>query len=226
MKIVGLTGGISTGKSTVSRILSDAGYPIIDADLIAREILYPGKPAYNQIVKTFSTDVLQSNGEIDRAKLGSIIFTDEKAREKLNRCTHPYVRRRMAELVLYYYITGHSMIFMDIPLLYETKLDKFMSCVMVVYCSPEVQLQRLTLRDGSTFQAAQNRVNAQMSIEKKKELADIVIYNTGTIDETQEQVKALLYELQPSIFTTLFYLAAPVVSVASLVLGIQYLFTK
>ncbi|ORX96929.1 dephospho-CoA kinase [Basidiobolus meristosporus CBS 931.73] len=226
MRVVGLTGGISTGKSTVSRMLSEAGYPIIDADLIAREILYPGKPAYNKIVKTFSTEILQANGEIDRAKLGALVFSDESARKKLNSCTHPYVKRRMVELVLYYYVTGHSLVFLDVPLLYEAKLDKFVSCVVVVYCSTEAQLQRLIKRDGSTAEAAQDRINAQMSIEEKKGLADIVIHNTGTIQETQEQVKALLHKLQPSAFATAFYLAAPVISVASLLLGIKYWYSR
>lgn len=133
MKFVGLTGGIASGKSTVSRILENNGIPIIDADLIAREVVLPGRPAYQLIVKRFGSDVLLPDGNIDRPKLGSIVFADEEKRKILNQCTHPYIRMEILRLFIYYWLTGEKVVVLDAPLLIEGGLDKFVNVVIVVY---------------------------------------------------------------------------------------------
>ncbi|KAJ3297783.1 hypothetical protein HDU79_002257 [Rhizoclosmatium sp. JEL0117] len=199
MRIIGLTGGISTGKSTVSTILRDYDFPIVDADVIAREVVLPGNPGYRRIVKAFGTDILDPvTGMIDRPKLGARVFSDSSARETINKATHPYIRIEMLRQLLGYFLLGHSAIIYDTPLLFEAGIAKWVHVIMVVYVPVEVQKERLIARDQITDIAAQQRIDSQMSIDKKKELAHIVIDNSGTKEETRANVDSIVGKLRPS----------------------------
>lgn len=190
--IIGLTGGIATGKSTVSNMLRDLGIPIIDADLIAREVVEPGEKAYGEIVEQFGEDILTKEGEIDRKKLGTIVFRDEEKRMLLNKIVHPAVRSEMRRRAEEYLNNGHPTVVMDIPLLFESKLQQMVEKTIVVYTTKETQLQRLMQRDQLTEEEALQRIHAQLPVEEKKSLADAVIHNEGSLSETKEQLLQLL----------------------------------
>lgn len=192
---IGLTGGIACGKSTVSNMLRERGALIVDADVIAREVVAPGEEAWQQIIDCFGKEILLENQEIDRAKLGSLVFTDEKARLKLNQIVHPAVRKRMNEQAEAGEKAGKELIILDIPLLFESKLEHLVEKIIVVYCPEEIQLERLMKRNGFTKEEAINRIHSQMPIEEKKKRGDFVIDNRGTIEETEKQVSSLYGEL-------------------------------
>ncbi|GAA0484003.1 dephospho-CoA kinase [Salinibacillus aidingensis] len=190
--VIGLTGSIATGKSTVSSILKEHGLPIVDADQISRIVVEPGERAYQGIVDTFGEEVLYEDGTLNRKKLGSIVFTDESKREQLNAIVHPEVRRKMLEQRDEYVKKGYKAVVMDIPLLFESRLTHFVDRTIVVYVGEETQLKRLMERDNSSREEALQRIHSQLSAEKKAEMADAVIHNEGTIQETNEQVHELL----------------------------------
>jgi dephospho-CoA kinase len=191
--IIGLTGGIATGKSTASQILSELEIPIIDADLISREVVLPGKEAHREITAFFGKEILHEDETLNRAKLGEIIFNDNEKRQKLNEIVHPAVRIEMKNQALEYLRSGKNTVIMDIPLLFESKLTHMVNETWLIYASPAVQLERLMLRDGFSEQQALARIRSQMPIDDKKELADVVIANNGT----KEQLKVkLLKHLQ------------------------------
>jgi len=193
---VGLTGGIATGKSTVSTLLRAHNIPIIDADVLARQVVLPGTPALQKIVKHFGEDILQPDGSLDRAKLGSVVFSDERQRKVLNGIVHPAVRRAMLWGVLGCWWRGEPLCVLDVPLLIEGGLWRFVETVVVVYCSPEIQLQRLMARDRSSREAATGRLNAQLPIGEKVDYADIVIDNSGSLQELEGQIKSLITKLR------------------------------
>lgn len=194
-RIIGITGGIATGKSTVSNIVKKLGYKVIDADIIAREVVQKGKPAYEEIVKYFGNTIIDEFGNINRKKLGNIVFVDEKKREKLNCITHPHIMEAIKQSI--YDNINEKIIFLDIPLLIET-MDKLkdydihLDEIWLVYVDEESQIQRLMARDNISRNEALNRIQAQMPMELKKKYATIVIDNRGSIEELQEQVKDLI----------------------------------
>jgi dephospho-CoA kinase len=190
--IVGLTGGIATGKSTVTGMLRERGIPVIDADQIAREVVEPGKPAYMAIVRHFGSDILLPDGQIDRKKLGEIVFSDEAKRQKLNAIVHPEVRRVMRQEAEAAEKNGAEIVFMDIPLLYESKLQYMVEKIAVVYAPPDMQLARMMERDELDEEQAQKRLRAQFPIDQKKQEADFLIDNSHTREETERQVEVLL----------------------------------
>ncbi|MGZ0086683.1 dephospho-CoA kinase [Caldibacillus thermoamylovorans] len=189
---IGLTGGIASGKSTVSAMMRQLGLPVIDADEAARAVVRPGEDAYRQIVAAFGPGILQKNGDIDRAKLGAIVFRDEAERTKLNAIVHPAVRRRMLaekeELVR----AGAKTIVLDIPLLFESGLTDWVDKVLVVFVDEETQLRRLMARNGFTKEEALARIRAQWPLAEKVKRADAVLDNNGTIEETRRQLLAVL----------------------------------
>jgi dephospho-CoA kinase len=197
--ILGLTGGIATGKSTVSAMLRERGIPVIDADLIAREVVEPGMPAYEAIVQHFGRDILLPNGQINRKQLGEIVFSDETERQKLNAIVHPEVRRVMREEAERAEREGADIVFMDIPLLFESKLQHMVDKIVVVYAPASMQLTRMMERDELDEEQAKKRLRAQFPIEQKKLDADYVIDNTGTREGTERQVEQLLAELQAEL---------------------------
>ncbi|GED14585.1 dephospho-CoA kinase [Aneurinibacillus migulanus] len=193
--IIGLTGGIACGKSTVSRMLAERDARIIDADIIAREVVRPGEEAWSLVVERFGRDILLANDELDRVKLGSLVFSDEQARLDLNAIVHPAVRGRMRQLTKEAQEEGIALIVLDIPLLYESKLEYMVEKVVVVYCTVNQQLERLMKRNGFDEEEAQRRIASQMSIEDKRLRADYVIDNSGTLTETEQQVDELVGRL-------------------------------
>ncbi|TFK46705.1 CoaE-domain-containing protein [Heliocybe sulcata] len=202
MLVVGLTGGIATGKSTVSALLKSHNIPLIDADVLAREVVLPGTSAHKQIVEYFGPDVLQEDGTLDRPKLGSIVFNDEVKRRKLNSIVHPAVRWAMFWAVVQCWIKGQKLCVVDVPLLIESGIHKWVGKVVVVYCSAEIQLQRLMKRDNSSREAAMSRLNAQLPITEKLDYADQVIDNSGTVQELEEQVVSFIKRLHREVSWT------------------------
>ncbi|SIS51524.1 dephospho-CoA kinase [Salimicrobium flavidum] len=190
--VIGLTGSIATGKSTVSRMFDEWDIPVIDADRLSREVVEPGEKAYEEIVELFGENVLLHTREIDRKALGKIIFGDEDNRKKLNEIVHPEVRKRMIEKREFYKDAGEEAVVLDIPLLFESGLTDYVDKTMVVYTDDSVQLHRLMERDGSSEEDARERIQAQMKISEKATLADAVINNNGSEAETREQLEALL----------------------------------
>lgn len=190
--IIGLTGGIASGKSTVSNMLKELGIPVIDADEEARLAVEKGEKAYNAIVDHFGEAILMDDGSIDRAKLGAIIFKDEEKRLVLNSIVHPAVRERMLQKREQYRSNGHHFIVLDIPLLFESRLTAMVDKVIVVYVDDLVQLERLKKRNGFTEEEAQERIASQMPLKDKQKLADAVINNNGTIEETKKQLFSIL----------------------------------
>ncbi|KAF8522204.1 dephospho-CoA kinase-domain-containing protein [Hysterangium stoloniferum] len=196
MPIIGLTGGIATGKSTVSSLLKSYGIPVIDADVLAREVVTPGTNGLKKIIAEFGREVLLTDGSLNRARLGEVIFNDEAKRKKLNRIIHPAVQRAMLWNVFKLWLRGERLCVLDVPLLIEAGLWKWMGWIVVVYCSSQVQLTRLMERDGSTESAASSRLNAQMPISQKLAYADYVLDNSGTIKDSEIQVGSLVKRLR------------------------------
>lgn len=195
-KIIGLTGGIASGKSTVSNWLISQGYPVVDADIAARKVVEPGMPALREITEAFGNDMLLEDGTLDRKKLGSVIFADEEKRHTLNAIVHPAVREWMRQETDRAFENGASIVIMDIPLLFESKLTHMVEETILVYVSKETQLKRLMERDGYSESDALARIQAQMPIDDKRKLADYVVDNNGTISETVEQVKEIMNQFK------------------------------
>lgn len=193
--IIGLTGGIATGKSTASLILSEEGIPVIDADIISREVVMPGEVAYDKIVAFFGNEILLANKTINRVRLGEIIFNDSEKRLKLNEIVHPAVRSEMKKQAKLHLNAGHSLVIMDIPLLFESKLTHMVDETWLIYTHPDIQLKRLMERDGYTEEQALSRINSQMPIDEKKELADVVIENNDTKAQLKQKLLSLLQKV-------------------------------
>ena len=187
---LGLTGGIASGKSTVSAMLVKLGAKLVDADQVAREVVLPGEPALEQVVARFGQAVLNEDGTLNRSKLGSLVFTPDKQNLKdLESILHPAIRARMQERMdAYLKEDPNLLVIADIPLLYETGQAKQYDAVMVVYVPPEMQLKRLMEREGLTEEESSMRIKLQMDIEEKKRLANYVIDNSGSLEDTHRQV--------------------------------------
>lgn len=190
--IIGLTGGIASGKSTVSAFLQDKGYTIIDADLAARMVVEVGQPAYLAIVEAFGKGILQENGQIDRAGLGAIIFNDRTKRNLLNGIVHPAVRSMMLSHKGEAIENGKQTVIMDIPLLFESDLTWMVDRTIVVTVEEDVQLSRLMKRNELTEEEAASRISSQLPLREKAEKADAVIDNNGSVEDTLKQVEELL----------------------------------
>ncbi|ENH97063.1 dephospho-CoA kinase [Gracilibacillus halophilus YIM-C55.5] len=190
--IIGLTGNIASGKSTVSEMCQKWHIPVIDADKIAHQIVEPQELAYQPIIDAFGEDIVKQDGWIDRKKLGRIVFGNDQARQTLNQITHPAIRKKMQEQKQQLLDQGHRAIVLDIPLLFENQLTYMVDRTLVVYTERSIQLQRLMARNQFTKEEAEKRMNAQMDQEKKKERADAVVDNSGTIGETEKQLVEIL----------------------------------
>lgn len=190
--IIGLTGSIASGKSTVAKMLKDYGLPIVDADVVARLVVEPGTPTLQKIVEVFGEDALLEDGAMNRQKIGSIIFHDEEKRKELNSIIHPAIRQEMLRQRDEYIENGEKTVIMDIPLLFESKLQHFVEKILVVYVSEETQLERLILRNQLTEEDAKARIASQLPFSEKIHGADAVINNNGTIEETAQQLEAIL----------------------------------
>ncbi|KAB2338797.1 dephospho-CoA kinase [Cytobacillus depressus] len=192
--VVGLTGGIASGKSTVASMLIAKGVPVIDADIEARLAVEKGEEAYEEIIAHFGNEVLLENGSIDRAKLGSIIFHNEKERQKLNSIVHPAVRKRMLAKRDGAITKGEKLVILDIPLLFESKLSYLVDKTILVYVDEDIQLERLMKRNELSESDAMARIRSQMPLKDKVQLADAVITNNRTIEETEQQLNKILQQ--------------------------------
>lgn len=190
MRVLGLTGGIGSGKSMVARLFAQLGAVVIDADQLAREVVEPGQPALQEIAATFGPDMILPDGRLDRPRLGGIIFADPGKRARLDAITHPRIRTRMDELIKLRR-SGTGVLIVDIPLLYENQRTDSVEKVIVVWVDPQTQLARIRQRDGLSDEAARQRITAQMPLDAKRARADHVIDNRGSRDETLRQVEAI-----------------------------------
>lgn len=189
MIIVGLTGGIASGKSTVARMLQEKGALLLDADRIAREVVLPGTAAWSELKAWLGPSVIGPGGAVDRERLGELVFADPAARQRLNAIVHPRIfeifsrrteeiRRRQPSAVLVY----------DVPLLIESKMNRLVDLVLLVYVPPQVQRRRLQKRDNLSPAETASRLRAQMPLEEKRAYADIIIDNRGSLESTRGQV--------------------------------------
>ncbi|GGD16682.1 dephospho-CoA kinase [Pontibacillus chungwhensis BH030062] len=197
--VIGLTGSIATGKSTVSLMFDDYGIPVVDADKLSREVVKPGRDAYNQIVSVFGEGILREDHTLDRKALGEIVFNNDEKRKQLNEIVHPAVRSEMVRERDQYLMQGDKAVVLDIPLLFESQLTDYVDKTLVVAVDEEVQLKRLMERDGSTKEEALSRIRSQISITEKSRMADEVIDNNGSKKETYDQLDAILrkWEILP-----------------------------
>jgi dephospho-CoA kinase len=187
--LVGLTGGIATGKSTVSGMFAHLGARLMDADLLAREVVLPGQAPYQAIVREFGPDVLQEDGHLDRKRLGAIVFADPERRKRLEAITHPAIRTRQARLLAAYEEEEfEGIVLWDAALLFEWGSAAGMDRTVVVYADEATQLRRLMARGGSTEEEARARIRSQMPVAEKARLASHVIDNSGSRAETERQV--------------------------------------
>jgi len=190
--IIGLTGGIASGKSTVASMLKKGGIPVIDADVESRLAVEKGEEAYDRIVNHFSKNILLEDGSIDRAKLGEIIFNNNEERMKLNEIVHPAVRKRMLQKKEHAENNGEPVIILDIPLLFESEFTELVDKTLLVFVDEDIQLQRLMERNHYSRQEALARIHSQMPLTEKKRLADVIIDNNGSIEQTELQLKNVL----------------------------------
>ncbi|EDW55177.1 dephospho-CoA kinase [Drosophila sechellia] len=192
MFIVAVTGGIATGKSTISKVFERQGIPVIDADKIAREIVEPGQPCWRQIREVFGDEVLLPSKEINRAVLGKMIFEDKELRGKLNKITHPTIHRKIFWQVCKLLVTGHAWIVLDLPLLFETGvLMDFIHKIVCVTCDSDKQLERLIARNELSESEARHRVDSQMPLDKKCEKSHFVIDNNGSVEEAESSAMSI-----------------------------------
>jgi len=199
--LVGLTGSIATGKSTVSRMFAHLGARVIDADLLAREVVMPGQPAYARIVEEFGPQVVQEDGSLDRKALGAVVFADAAKRKRLEEITHPAIGARQQRILSVLDEEAfEGVVIWDAALLFEGGGVAKMDRVVVVYADPETERRRLMERDGLSDADARARIASQMPVAEKAKLADHVIDNSGTREDTERQVQtvygALLAELK------------------------------
>lgn len=192
MRLIGLTGGIASGKSLVSRQLQELGAMVIDADQIAREVVQPGRPGWELIVREFGRSFIDRDGGLDRKALGRLVFHNPQALEKLNRITHPLILAEIDRRLQAYRSGPEGIAVLDAPLLLETGLDRFVDEVWVVLVDHQTQVKRLMERDWLTEQEAGQRIRLQIPLEEKASRADRVIDNRGLPEETERQVKKAL----------------------------------
>jgi dephospho-CoA kinase len=196
MAVIGLTGGIASGKSTVAGMLTAEGAEIIDADLLARQAVQPGRAAYKAVVAAFGSQVVAKGGQLDRQRLGALVFADDARRKQLEGLIHPFVREETENkrLEIARRRPG-ALIVLDVPLLFESEMDRGLTEIVVVYVPRDLQLERLMKRDRLSEGEARRRIAAQLDLEIKRRRATRVIDNSGSRAETQCQVEALYRDL-------------------------------
>ncbi|MBO1912007.1 dephospho-CoA kinase, partial [Microvirga sp. 3-52] len=177
---IGLTGSIASGKSTVSNMLKERGFPIVDADKIARQVVEPGTPVIKKIAEHFGDEILNEDGSLNREKLGERIFKNGEERNKLNAIIHPAIRNEMIRQKEQWISDGAKTVILDIPLLFESKLQSFVEKIIVVSVTPEIQKQRLIARNDLTEREATDRITSQLPMSEKESGADAIIDNNGT----------------------------------------------
>ncbi|MGD9677553.1 MAG: dephospho-CoA kinase [Vulcanibacillus sp.] len=193
--LLGLTGNIASGKSTVACIFQKNGIPNVNADNIAREIVKPGEKAWELIIEYFGQAILLPDNNIDRKKLGDIVFRNSVKRKKLEEITHPFIIERMMVKVKILE-KDFKYVLVEVPLLFETKIESIFDLIVLVYADKQTQLERLMLREGLSEKEALFRINSQIDVEVKKERADVIINNNLGLEKTEEQVLWLISRLK------------------------------
>lgn len=192
MKVIGLTGGIACGKSTVGTILRKLGVKLIDADEIAHRIYLPGTPSYAEIVREFGSDILDADGPINRKRLGEIVFLSQTARSKLEGITHPVIVQEINDLINAAKFENCPLLVVEVPLLFEAGLDGQFDYIWVISAHPDIQLKRLIKRNNLTPEEAAARLSAQLPLSDKEGKADVIIYNNSEINHLEDEIKQLL----------------------------------
>ena len=193
MKVIGLTGGIASGKSTASAYLRELGAAIVDADAISRASTRRGGAAFEAVCAAFG-DILGADGEIDRRKLGGIVFADEDARNKLNSIVHPAVIAESRAQIEKARAASAKVCILDVPLLFETGMEKLCDETWLIYVPREEQIRRMAERDGLDAAAAAARIDSQMPLEEKLKRADVAVDSSGAIEQTREKLRRLWEE--------------------------------
>lgn len=196
MRVFGLTGGIGTGKSTVARMFLESGIAVVDADRIAREITEPGKPAHEEITRTFGSGILLPDGGIDRKKLGAIVFAKAGKRALLEAITHPVIAREIAEALGKLESEGRDIAIVEAALIYEAGRKGRFEKVIAVRCDRDQQVRRLMARDSITKEDAELRISSQMDPDEKARASEIVIDNSGDLSATRTQVRSLVEKIR------------------------------
>lgn len=197
MYVIGITGGIASGKSHVVDVISKMGYEVIDSDKISYELSLKGNKVYNEIINTFGEEYVLSNGDIDRKKLGRLIFNSEKDKQKLNEISHPYIikeiKKRLKE-------SQGSIVFLDIPLLYEAKLEYLCDKIICVYLDKTKQIERLMARDGIDYEYALKKINSQIDLQIKAKQSDYIINSYGSLEQTETITKNLIEKIKGELY--------------------------
>ncbi len=203
MLFIGLTGSIATGKSTVAKIFEKFNCYVIDADKLAHSVYKKGQPAYYKIIKEFGEDVLDSSLSVDRKKLGDIVLKDKNKLSKLELIVHPEIEKmRNTEIENILRKDKNAIVVYDVPLLFEKHLEDMFDYTVVVYTDKETEIKRLTEREQITQEEAKERISLQMPIEQKIGLADFVIDNSKDLDNTEQQVKKIVFKLRQKVNET------------------------
>jgi dephospho-CoA kinase len=202
MTPVGLTGGIASGKTTVCRLLEAKGCTIIDADLVAHKLLLRGQPGYEPVIQAFGRDILGDAGEIDRGKLGTLVFSDRSKLDQLNQLLHPEVLRTIGADLEALRQSGGARVIVDASLMVESGFHRNFRRLVLVTCSLAQQVERLMTRNGLTREQALQRISLQMPLDQKRAFATDIIDNSGTHERTRMQVDALFEDLERTAWTT------------------------
>ncbi len=195
--LIGITGGIGSGKSEVSKYLISLGYPLIDADVVSREVVEPGEIGLSKIVELFGESLLNQDQSLNRGKLGEIIFNNEILRIQLNDTLHPLIRLRMKQHLDAF--KGARIVFFDIPLLFETQSSATYDAILLVYASESECLKRIISRDNMSRELALKKIKAQMPIDQKRALSDYVIENSGDLASLHKQIDTYLKSLDETL---------------------------
>ena len=196
MRVIGLTGGVGSGKTTVAELFREEGIPVVDADRISREITSPGSPAYTDIVRTFGEIILQPDGRIDRKRLGAIVFSDAGKRAELEAITHPRIGEGIRKAITSLASKGHMIVLVEAALIHEKERTGMFEAVIGVRCEPHLQVERIMSRDGIPREEVEKIVSSQMDPEEKARASDYVIDNSGDLAATRAQVKKLAESLR------------------------------
>ena len=196
--IIGITGSIGTGKSTVSNYLISKGYSVVDADKISKGAYNVGSNGYKAILEVFGLEILNSNGEVDRKKIKKIVFDNSNMLQRLNMAIHPIIINEI-EKEIEMLLESQSVVFLDAPLLIETELHKKVDKIIVVACDKNEQISRIIKRDKITADMAISIINSQMSIDEKLKFADYIVYNNSTIENLYSQVDEIILEIKKEI---------------------------
>lgn len=196
MKWIGLTGGIASGKSTVAQLIRSRGFQVVDADLLAREVVEPGSTGLLRVVQEFGPDILKPDGSLNRKLLGERVFERPEQLEKLERILHPLIQNRTAEVRKELVEQGEEVAFYDVPLLYEKKMQPQFNSIVVVSTDLETQKHRMKMRDGLADSEIEKRLKSQIPLSEKEKDANYVIKNSGSISDLEKQVDHLLKRFQ------------------------------